>query len=179
MKVPCEVSNGSEKVEGGVALAMAGKNIIPIIAPKSRTMSAPSLPILCRPIAFLIGCVLAHKLAVLGAAEVPFALKVIDVRVGVYPYDPIARAAHAGRWLMEGRLGERHPSSNEKRYNSRYPGEAGNQFQICNTLARRVYRLDSRVCCIPLASLAISQGCGGITNSRKRVFPFDNRTCLA
>ncbi len=50
--------------------------------------------------------VLALKLAGLRAAEVTLALKVIDVGVGITPYEPIAGAGHARRRIMAYDLGE-------------------------------------------------------------------------
>ncbi len=50
--------------------------------------------------------VLALELAGLRAAEVTLALKVIDMGGGITPYEPIARAGHAGGRIMACGLGE-------------------------------------------------------------------------
>ncbi len=61
------------------------------------------LPIVPRPTPFTLRFLLALKLAGLRAAEITFALKVIDERWEVTPYEFIAGAGHArGRILAFG-----------------------------------------------------------------------------
>jgi hypothetical protein len=67
---------------------------------------ATLLPILRRPISFAVRIVLAQELAGPRAAEVTFALKVIDARWEVTPYKPITGAGHARGRIMADGLGE-------------------------------------------------------------------------
>jgi len=67
---------------------------------------ATLLPIARRPTPFTDRIVLALELAGSRAAEVTFALKVIDVGGSITPYEPIAGAGHARCWIMAYGLGE-------------------------------------------------------------------------
>jgi hypothetical protein len=63
------------------------------------------LPIARRPTPVADRIALALELAGLRAAEVTFALKAIDERRGVTPYEPIAGAGHARGRIMAYGLG--------------------------------------------------------------------------
>jgi hypothetical protein len=82
---------------------------------------ATLLPILRRPISYAVRIVLAQELAGPRAAEVTFALKVIDARWEVTPYKPITGAGHARGRIMAYGLGES--------WRPRYQDEGGERSQ--------------------------------------------------
>jgi hypothetical protein len=72
----------------------------------ARAARGDLLSVARRPTPLTNCIVLALELAGPRATEVTLALKVIDVGRGVAPYDPIARAGHAGGRNMAYDLGE-------------------------------------------------------------------------
>ena len=90
-----------------------------------RAAREPLLPIPRRPTPLTDRIVLALELAGPCAAEVTLALKVIDERWGVTPYEPIAGAGHARRRIMAYGLGESWRPRYSKTGLDLRPGPAG------------------------------------------------------
>jgi hypothetical protein len=74
------------------------------------------LPVVRWPITFLVGGAFADEFTLFGAAEIPLALKMVDVGSGVDPNDLVACACHTwrrhvARRLSEGRRPNHHGSA--------------------------------------------------------------------